>query len=80
MNLVTIPYTWSTTVKISPRYELIAYEIIHPSLQSKTFSDTICIGLAYLLSVRTKDRRHLKSHLRQFRLEGRVHIQQRCLP
>ena len=66
MNLVTIPYKRSTH-KISRCYELrlIAYEIIHSSLGSKMISNIlpICIELAYLLSIQTKDHNPLKSHL-----------------
>jgi hypothetical protein len=38
MNLVTIPYKSSTIHEIGPGYELIAYEIIHSSLQFKSLS------------------------------------------
>jgi hypothetical protein len=67
MNLVTIPYKRSTH-KISRCYQLglIAYEIIHSSLESKTISNIllpICIERAYLLSIQTKDHNPLKSHL-----------------
>ena len=39
MNLVTIPYKQSTVDRNGFYYELIAYEIIHPSLQSNALSD-----------------------------------------
>ena len=41
MNLVTIPYGQSTTIELYC-FELIAYEVIEPSLQSesKIISDT----------------------------------------
>ena len=38
------------------------------------------IGVYYLLSIQTKGLRPLNSHVWQFRLEGRVHTQRRCLP
>jgi hypothetical protein len=55
----------------------MAYEIIEPSLHCKSLAILIYMELFDLLSIQTKDPRPLKSRLRQFRLEGRVHIQQR---
>jgi len=42
MNLVTIPYRQSSTIKLNIYYELklAAYEIIEPSLRRKTISVT----------------------------------------
>jgi hypothetical protein len=40
MNLVTIPYKWSVSSEIVPCRRLIAYEIIHSSLQLETLSNT----------------------------------------
>jgi len=40
MNLVTIPYRQSSTIKLYVYYEskVVAYEIIEPSLRRKTIS------------------------------------------
>ena len=41
MNFVTIPYQRLEGQEISHVYKLMAYEVIHPSLNLETLSDTI---------------------------------------
>ena len=38
--MVTIPYKWPITQEMDTCLEMMAYEIIHPSLQLKTLSQT----------------------------------------